>query len=228
MQGYILDQSTAAGLQQLLRERQNGGGTTYNSYDVAGVAVVSGIVGKVIAAPSGQTEYTNCRYWIQPQICDNSDLDFAAKPNFVASTDELFANAITATNLAEIASDSHSVAVGEYVYCIRICSQSAVINGYTQPGYRLWIFDRSLGGECACSGDPWVIDSSSTSTTADTTSIPDTQGRPVQITFKLRDFWDTSAGVWRGVKRTLTICNVLSVSAETIYNITDSEICYNT
>jgi hypothetical protein len=191
MQGYLLDQTTADSLQKLLKAKSTGQTVTINYNELSGVAGIDGFVGKVIAAPSGRSEYTDCRYYVQPQLPNNSDKDLEAKPTFTDAPNPPLSTFLTATNLAEYKNNTHQLSADELVYCIRLITLPAVVNGYQQPGYRLYVFERTPSG--TCNGASLSIGSASTDVAADSTSITDIeQSSNVSYTHQTHTAYDSA------------------------------------
>ena len=68
--------------------------------------------------PDSEADYEDERYWVQEQYVSNTATDTTEAVTLAAKTAPLH---VTATNLAEIAGSTHSVAAGEYVkvYIVR-------------------------------------------------------------------------------------------------------------
>jgi len=68
--------------------------------------------GIVVVAPGEAEEYTDARYWVQPMHCTNTTGDETSQPTIDVIDDTPIYDAVTASNLAEVAASTHSLPVG--------------------------------------------------------------------------------------------------------------------
>jgi hypothetical protein len=78
----------------------------------------------VAAGPASEANYTDERYWIKEQYCNNST---GANTEAVTFTNKATPLHITATNINEIVASSHSVATGAYVQVWYITDSSGKV-----------------------------------------------------------------------------------------------------
>jgi hypothetical protein len=83
------------------------------------------LIGEIIAAPEGQSEYTDHRYWWRRARITNSDTDRTAALTFGEET--IFSCTGTATNLNEIVAETHNLSVGTIVLIRSVCDYSGVV-----------------------------------------------------------------------------------------------------
>lgn len=95
------------------------------------------IFGKIVdAGPESEADYTDCRYWVERSSIDLDETDAETeKVEFVAlTTGDYREKVFTATNLAEIVSDSHRLSVDTNVFVLKFYDTGDP----STPRYFMW------------------------------------------------------------------------------------------
>jgi hypothetical protein len=92
-------------------------------------------IGKIVTTgPSSESDYSDERYWIKEQYCSNTGTVSTDAVSFADRSTPLH---VTATNIAELVSSTHSLSAGDYVKAYRV-------KDIQNPQVTRWVFERNI------------------------------------------------------------------------------------